>query len=370
MNKKGFTLVEFAISFCLIAGITLLIFEIILSLKTLYLNGNIKTTLLSKQGIILQRIYDDYNNYTLKSVSSCGLSCLSFTYTDESEVLTRTLELDPYNTTITYDNYTIKLENSSYIGNVDVSNSTITSITNTNLNNSLLTINIPIYNNLVEGDFGLNLNFQYNDSITVVDTAISSSDVTITLDGMNIPLTTIPNIEGTFAQIFYHDVSIEQNLFENYDELKKSELPNKKSSLFAIDLFKGRYQSNLNTEVYEFILMYPSYSQTEKNHWYQSNNFLKTNIQNYTPISIAWNNKWDTYGHFNGITKMNDTYECGFLNSNDKENNKCYTTLGSKKLNDNKFIFNQDGTDLTATSVKLFVRCDEYIEKYALSKVL
>lgn len=370
MNKKGFTLIEFIISFCLIAGIALLIFEIILSLKTLYLNGNIKTTLLSKQGIMLQRIYDDYNNNTLKSVSSCGLSCLTFTYSDDDGVLTKTLEIDPYNTTITYDNYTIKLEDGSYIGEVDVSNSTITSITNTSLNNSLLTINIPIYNNLIEGNYGLNINLPYNDLTTVVDNTMSVNDIKLTLDGMEIPLTTIPNVEGLFAEVFYHDVSTEQNLFANYDELKRSELENKRSSLFAIDLFKGRYQTNLNTDVYEFILMYPSYSETEKNHWYQSSNFLKTSIQNYTPVSISWNNKWDASEHFKGLTKMNETYECGFINSNDKENNKCYTVIGAKKLDNNNFIFNKDGNDLTATSVKLFVRCDEYIEKYALSKVL
>ena len=207
MNKKGFTLIEFIISFCLIAGIALLIFEIILSLKTLYLNGNIKTTLLSKQGIMLQRIYDDYNNNTLKSVSSCGLSCLTFTYSDDDGVLTKTLEIDPYNTTITYDNYTIKLEDGSYIGEVDVSNSTITSITNTSLNNSLLTINIPIYNNLIEGNYGLNINLPYNDLTTVVDNTMSVNDIKLTLDGMEIPLTTIPNVEGLFAEVFYHDVS-------------------------------------------------------------------------------------------------------------------------------------------------------------------
>lgn len=369
MNKKGFTLVEFAISFCLIAGITLLIFEIILSLKTLYLNGNIRTTLLSKQGIMLQRIYDDYNDNTLKSVSSCGLSCLSFTYISDNDVLTKTLEIDPYNTTITYDNYTIKLEDGSYIGEVDVTTSTITSIANTNLNNSLLTINIPVYNNLIEGNYGLNINLPYNTSTTVVDNTMSINDVTLTIDGIQIPITSVPNEDGIYAQVFYHDVSTEQNLFTSYDDLKRSELPNKKSSLFAIDLFKGRYQANLNTDVFEFILMYPSYSQTEKNHWYQSSNFLKSSIQNYTPISISWNNKWDTYGHFNGFTKINDTYECGFINSNDKENNKCYTVIGAKKLN-NKFIFNQDGTDLNSTNVKLLVRCDKYIEKYALSKVL
>lgn len=371
MNKKGFTLVEFAVSFCLIAAVALLLFELILSIKTLYLNGNIKTTLLSKQGIMLQRIYDDFNKNTLKNVSSCGLSCLTFTYiSDNSETITTTLEIDPYNTSITYDDYTIKLENGSYIGQVEVTYSTITNITNANINNSLLTINIPVYNNLIDGNYGLNINFPYQSSVTSVNNQIAASDISISLDGMRIPLTTINNVEGTFAEIFYHDVGTTQELFTNYDDLKRSELTNKRSALFAMELFKGKYKTNLNTDVYELILMYPSYSNTEKNHWYQSNNFLKNRISDYNPISIAWNNKWDTYGHFNGLNKITDNYECGFINSNDVENSNCYTTIGAKKLNNGKFTFNQDGTNLTATSIRLLVRCDEYIKKYALSKVI
>lgn len=371
MNKKGFTLVEFAISFCLIATVVLLLFQLIMSMKTIYLNGNIKTTLLNKQGIMLQRIYDDFNTNTLKSVSSCGLSCLTFTYINENnETTTTNLEIDPYNTSITYDDYTIQLENGSYIGQVEVSYTTIDTITSSRIYNSLLTINIPVYNSLVDGNYGLSVNFPYQSSITTVNNTIAASDVTISLDGMEIPVATFSNIDGTFAEMFYHDVTSTQNLFTTFDELKRSEEENKRSSLFALELFKGKYQSNLNMDVYEFILMYPSYSSTEKNHWYQSNNFLKNKIQDYTPIQIAWNNKWDTYGHFNGFNRMNDTYDCGFVNANDLEHNNCYTVLGVKKLNNGTFMFNQDGTDLTATSMKLFVRCDQYISKYALSKVI
>ena len=371
MNKKGFTLVEFAISFCLITAIAILMFELILSMKTLYLNGNIKTTLLNKQGIMLQRINSDLETKTLKSVSSCGLSCLEFNFiNEEQELVTTTLEIDPYNTSITYDDYTIKLENNSYMGEVDVSYSTIDAITDNTINDSLLTINIPIYNNLVAGNFGLNVNIPYQSSTTTVNTAIQASEITLSLDGMEIPLTTINGVEGTFAEVFYHDVSTSEDLFTSFDELKRSELTNKRSSLFAIDLFKGRYNESLNNDVYELILLYPSYSTTEKNHWYQSNNFLKNKIEDYSPINIAWNNNWDTYGHFSGLNQMNDTYDCGFINSNDLENHNCYTVIGAKKLTNGKFTFNQDGTTLTATSMKLLVRCDEYINKFALSKVI
>ena len=369
MNKKGFTLVEFAISFCLTATIAILILQLILSMKNIYLNGNIKTTLLSKQGIMLERIYKDFDNNNLKSVSSCGLSCLNFTYINsKNATFSAELKLDPYNKTITYDDYTIKLTNGSYIGDIDVDNSTINGV-NASYNNSLLSIHIPVYNEFVEGDMGFNLTFPYNNVSTSVNISMSLENAIITLDSMTIPLAKVANVDGVYAELFYHNIASVQELFSSVDEVKRSETVNKRSALFALDLFKGKYQENLNTNVFEFLLLYPSYSTTENNHWYQINNFFKSEIEGFTPISIAWNNKWDSYGHFNGFTKITEDNECGYINGNDSTHNNCYTFLGAKKLVNNKFNFNQNGTNLTATSVRLLVRCDEFISKYALSKI-
>ncbi len=167
--KKGFTLVEFAISFCLISTISLLLFELIISMKTLYINGNIKTTMLDKQAIILKRIYDDYNNYDLKTVQNCGDKCYRFTYLKkDTTIKTADLMIDVENKKISYDDYTMKLENGSYIGDITTSvNNEI--MNNTTINNSLLTINIPIYNSMVDGDYGFNINMPYISTQTSIN---------------------------------------------------------------------------------------------------------------------------------------------------------------------------------------------------------
>ena len=171
MKKKGFTLVEFAISFCLISVIALLLFELVISMKTLYLNGNVKTTLLDKQAIMLKRIYSDYNNYNLKSLNTCGTYCYEFIYvTNEGKSLSKQLKIDLDNNSIIYDEYAIKYENGSYIDK-DLINieKNIFEISDKSINNSLITIYVPVHSKIVSGEYGLNINLQYNSFNTTVN---------------------------------------------------------------------------------------------------------------------------------------------------------------------------------------------------------
>lgn len=171
MKNKGFTLVEFAISFCLIAVVSLLLFELVISMKTLYLNGNIKTTLLDKQAIMVKRIYSDYNDNNLKSFETCGEYCYKFTYLkSDGQTKVKNLKIDINNNLIIYDDYAIAFDNGSYISveNIKVEKNSA-DISNQSINNSLLTIYIPVYNKIVEGDYGLNINIPYNNSITTVN---------------------------------------------------------------------------------------------------------------------------------------------------------------------------------------------------------
>ena len=62
-NNKGFTIIELAVSFVLVATISIVLLQLVLSLKSVYLEGDIKTTLLNKQGIMTKYIYDDINNF-------------------------------------------------------------------------------------------------------------------------------------------------------------------------------------------------------------------------------------------------------------------------------------------------------------------
>ena len=60
MNKnKGFTVIETIVSFCLISVVSIMVLQIILSVRDLYIIGDVKTTMLVKQGIMVQKIQDD-----------------------------------------------------------------------------------------------------------------------------------------------------------------------------------------------------------------------------------------------------------------------------------------------------------------------
>ena len=83
MNKKGFTIIELGMSFCIVSAIAIVLFQLVVSIKDLYLAGNVKTTLLNKQGIMTKRINDDLVAYDLKKINSCGISCLEFSYAEK-----------------------------------------------------------------------------------------------------------------------------------------------------------------------------------------------------------------------------------------------------------------------------------------------
>lgn len=166
MNKRGFTVVELMVTFCLITVISIMLIQLTLTLKDLYISGDMKTTLLTRQGTMTKKINDDLNNKTLSSIESCGTLCINFNYSDESKQLV----VDKTKKIVTYDNYSIKLGDNS--GN---SFGTISSSTYTNGNKQILTIKIPIKNRLLKEDFGINIIYQNNTSngITIPDLSAS-----------------------------------------------------------------------------------------------------------------------------------------------------------------------------------------------------
>ena len=85
------------------------------------------------------------------------IDCISFTFTDGT---TKELYANIEKGYLTYDNYTIKLNNQSYFTNVKIENN---GISTTDKSNKVLSINIPIYNNLFKNEnFGINIVYLYN----------------------------------------------------------------------------------------------------------------------------------------------------------------------------------------------------------------
>lgn len=151
-NNKGFTVVELMTTFILITIISTFLINLVISMKELYIYGDVKTTLLTKQGILTDKIMKDLNDNSIVSFTSCGNTCINFSYIDGTS---KKLKIDKEKKSIMYDNYSIKLGDNGSFGNIYTLNE-----------NDIIQIKIEINNKLVKGDYGLNIVFPINDKIT------------------------------------------------------------------------------------------------------------------------------------------------------------------------------------------------------------
>lgn len=148
-NNKGFTLVELMTTVVLISIISILLIRLTITLKSIYIDGDMKTTLLTKQGTMTDKIYKDLKEKNLTSLTSCGNNCINFNYVDG----VKKLKINESKKIITYGNYSIKLGDGSYFGTsyIDKYDGDI---------GVMLSIKVPIYNRTVKGDFGIYITYQ------------------------------------------------------------------------------------------------------------------------------------------------------------------------------------------------------------------
>ena len=171
MNKKGFTVIELIVSFALVMIVVVMLVQVVTIVKTLYVNAGIKTELLNKQAIMNRKISQQFNNKDIKAAVRCGAGCLTFIYEDDtsSNLLVNKETgmfsfIDNDNGTI---NYTTKLITGSHFGDIDISNETVVGVSD-GKDNSFIKIKIPVKHTLVEGDFGINIIYQYDSRITAI----------------------------------------------------------------------------------------------------------------------------------------------------------------------------------------------------------
>lgn len=156
-NNKGFTLVEMLVSFTLSMILIMLLFQLIINLKDIYMLSGIKTELLNKQYLMTNKIYSDLIEKKVIKIENCNnpLVCVEFTFQDGT---IKKLEVDDTNKTLSYDGYIIKLDNNSYFEAMDIST------TYSQSNKKIFNANIPIYNDLYKNtNFGINIVYPYND---------------------------------------------------------------------------------------------------------------------------------------------------------------------------------------------------------------
>ena len=152
MKKNGFTTIELISTFTLATVIVLLLFELVLSLKQLYVNAGIRAILLNKQVIMTEKIYNDFNNKEIIIANGCGTNCVTFVFNDYSR---STLKIDKQKKLFTYGSYTLKLDGSSNFQDITVKNNTVRNIS-PNKNDSFIQIQIPITSTVIDGDYGIN----------------------------------------------------------------------------------------------------------------------------------------------------------------------------------------------------------------------
>lgn len=191
MKNKGFTVVELIVSFALVMMVVIMLLQIVTIVKTLYVNAGIKTELLSKQAIMSRKINQKFNTKSIKTALRCGEGCLTFIYEDNTSSV---LKIDKKNNKFTFtDNeaevitYTTKLLSGSRFGDIDIRTETLVGVSD-GKNNSMIYIHIPITHSLVEGDFGINIVYQYDSRITSIsDIVFDDSNIldngTIVLKG-------------------------------------------------------------------------------------------------------------------------------------------------------------------------------------------
>lgn len=147
MNKnKGFTVIETIVSFCLISVVTIMVLQIILSIRDLYVIGDIKTTMLVKQGIMVQKIQDDINKKGINRIDECDIkdnNCKKIIFNDGSS--TNLQKKDEY---IYYNNYKYNLLNGSTASDITIDS-------HESSDGKLFKISIPIKHKLLDDDLGI-----------------------------------------------------------------------------------------------------------------------------------------------------------------------------------------------------------------------
>ena len=163
MNKKGFTVLELILAFTLTTIVVVYLMQIISLVHAMYVSNNQKTETLIKQSNIMDQIYRDLDEKTLRSVSACEPNCSTLTLTfttGESKIIS----IDNNQKIVKYGDYAVQYDSNMKIENIQTSNTTfknnVGEVMGSNLYDAILQIKIPISIN--ENSFDINVVHQYN----------------------------------------------------------------------------------------------------------------------------------------------------------------------------------------------------------------
>lgn len=269
-NQKGFTIIELGVSICLVSVVAFLLYQIVLNIKQVYVSSDLKTNLLTKQAVMIKKIYDDLDDLTVSSITNCNEwsnSCLQFTFIDGT---TKKLLVNPINHVISYDNYAIDYESideTIYFGSLVFSKES-----------DFFSIQIPITSSSISGNYGLNITKMIGSNVSV-NLASSFSSITLPLidkDG---------NAGETYIVYDGNDYWLKAYEKDNgfLNMMLKTQLRHLKLDTCS--------NAGLSGTIYEL--------RTEKNtsRWCQKNNFYTQTVSDYQHVSGILNTSLgkDTY---------------------------------------------------------------------------
>lgn len=159
IKKNGFTVVELIVSFTLVITICVFLFQLVLLLRNIYNNNDLKTELLNQQANFSDLIYKSLNNKDISEISKCGDTCIKFIYKDNTS---EELNVDKDKKLIKYNNYSTYLPDNSNFGVISFD------IISSN-ERKILKINVSIKNDKFDDkDFGLNIIYQFKEGSIVL----------------------------------------------------------------------------------------------------------------------------------------------------------------------------------------------------------
>lgn len=164
MNKKGFTVIELLTTFLLITVVASLLIVISNSLNKVYLSSSIKTELYYKQSIISKELNESFLKHPVIEIKKCENidNCIELIYSD---LTTQTIKIE--NDLVYIGNKTYELVKNSIVDNISM-DIIYSPIPHLYKSDAIFNIKIPISYKNLDGDFGINLVYQFNRSVVQV----------------------------------------------------------------------------------------------------------------------------------------------------------------------------------------------------------
>ena len=163
MNNRGFTLIELITTFALSSIIIIILINLVIIIKENYVKIDIKSNLIIEQSNLSNIINSKFNKLELISYEACFDTDFCYIFHFEENENSKLIVGNDY---ITFDNYTYKMFEGSTIGESIFEINNVETLTN-DVNNSFLTIEIPIINSLYNNqNFGIKFVYQYNSNLT------------------------------------------------------------------------------------------------------------------------------------------------------------------------------------------------------------